>query len=492
MRKVFFLIGFILTGCSMYKAPDVPKLETPEVFKINIENDNEHLENTWWENFNDEQLNELVEHALEKNYNYLIALNNIDIALTYVEQNKSGLFPQINSTASFSRNKYVFDEFFSAVPTTPINPGYPLASDASSASSSSSAESLASGFLDVNLISLFASYELDVWNRIRNSVKQAQSNVVVSTAESNIIKLTLISSVVNTYFQIMALNANIDNLNKQILAIEEIKELTKVQVASGLVNEVTLYNAKIQKESALILIKAIQKQKQMMEHTLAYLLSEYPENFDMEPKDSLDHLAFEQLIPEGIPSQMLIQRPDIQSAYFQVVSYGYLEKQALANFFPSFTLTGLFGYANPDLGHLIGKPSEFWSYGLNVSQYVFDYALRQSEYDRAGEQFESSILSYQDTVVNAFTEVNNALVSYQEDNQALKRYLQQREHYQQLVAIADAQYQAGLMNYTNYLTNELNLLQTQYNITNQQLLVTQDVIQVYKALGLGLEEDNGG
>jgi multidrug efflux system outer membrane protein len=471
----------------MYEAPDVPHMDTPDEFKNQIDADNSQLKNAWWENFNDEDLNELVAEALDENYNYQIALNNIDIAVTYVDQNRSAFFPQIDAAATYSRNKFVPDEFFGAFPT-PGN-GSPVTTTSSSPSSGSAASPfLNGGIFDVNLIALSASYELDVWNQVGNSVKQAQANVIANQAQADVIKLSLVSAVVNTYFQLMALNTNLNNLNQQYVAIDEIKELAHVQYVSGLIDESQVYNAKIQKQNTGVMIEATEKQKQIMENTLAYLLGEYPEEFDLEPEGSLNQIAFDLLIPEGVPSQMLTERPDIQSAYYQMLSYGYLEKQALSNFFPSFSLTGGYGYANQDLGSLISEPSKFWSYGVNVSQFVFDYAVRESEYDRAGEQFESSILNYQDTVMNAFTEVNNALVSYQEDNEALHRYLQQSEHYQQLVSIADAQYQAGLVNYTTYLNNELSLLQTQYNVTNQQLMVAQDVIAVYKSLGLGLEE----
>jgi len=494
MRKLTVLTGvMLLSACSLYEKPEVPALEVPDDFKVELNFTNPYLKNEWWENFNDETLNALVEQALEENYNYQVALNNIDIAQTYVAQNRSYLFPQVGAGFNASRNKFVPDEFFGAFSTPtappPLDPGAQAksATPSSSAASNSSSSFINGGIFDVNMVSAYASYELDVWNQIRNSVKQAAAVVRVNEAESDVIKLTLVSNVVNTYFQLMALYANRDNLTEQHHAALSLMQLVEVQNRSGLIDASSLYNAQIQAESILIALQQIKKQQQILEYMLAYLLGEYPEDFAIKPHNHFNTLPYTELIPEGIPAQMLALRPDIQSAYFQVISYGYLEKQALANFLPTFTLTGGYGYASSTFSNLINNSNAFWDYGLGISQYVFDYAVRESQYDRAGEQFESSILSYQNTVLNAFLEVNTALVSYQEDAIALDAIKKQKQQNTELFSISDAQYQAGLVNYTVYLTNELNLLQSEYNLVNQQLMVTQDIIQIYKALGLGLE-----
>jgi multidrug efflux system outer membrane protein len=483
MRTVFYTLSILLlSACTLYKAPDVPDVDAPQHFKSSIKVVNENLDNEWWKNFNSEQLNELVALGLKNNYNYKIAIKNIQIAQTYVSQNMSYLFPQVNANFGSSRNKLVESEFFGAFGNT-NNSGGVASINAPEAGAATGIESAP---FNVAILSASATYEVDVWNEIRNSVNQAEANQAASVANSDVVKLTLISSIVNTYYQIVALNANHDNLHKQYAAAKEIVELAQVQFKSGLVDASTVYSTQNQQEAILSNIKTLEKQQQILEYTLAYLLSEYPENFSIKPSASLNQLQFTQLIPPGIPAQMLAARPDIQAAYSQMMSYGYLEKQTIANFLPSFTLTSNYGYANSTLGQLLEHSNAFWSYGLGVSQYVFDYAIRMSEYKRAEYQFESAILTYKDTVVNAFTEVNSALVSYEDDKEALSAIEQQYKNSYNLLSLADAQYQGGLIDYSSYLSNDLNYLQSEYNLTSQQLLVVQDIIQVYKTLGLGL------
>jgi len=483
MKILFSIIILLLSGCSLYEAPEVPEIELPPAFKVSIKSVNPSLEDEWWKNFHDKQLNALVALALKNNYSYQIAIKNIEIAQTYVSQNTSYLFPQVNAEFGGSRNKLVPSEFFGAF----SNPNNPMST---ASNSDLSASPLGSGIntapFNVAILSASASYELDIWNQIRHAVNQAEADTASSAANAQVVKLTLVSNVVNAYYQIMALNANILNLEQQYNAAKEITALIKVQLESGLIDATNFYTAQMQEEGILSQIKTLKKQKQITEHTLAYLVSEYPENFSIEPRAALDQLRFTQLIPPGIPSSMLGMRPDIQSAFYQALAYGYAEKQSIANFLPSFTVTAGYGYANNTLAQLLQSSNAFWNYGIGVSQFVFDYAIRQSEYERAKHQYEAAVLSYKDTVVSAFSEVNSALVSYKEDNEALIAIEAQYKQSEELLNLAHAQYQAGLVNYITYLNNDLIMLQNKYNVTSQQLLLVQDIIQVYKNLGWGL------
>lgn len=474
----------MLASCGLYDAPEVPEMKTPQHFKVSIKSVNKNLEDEWWKNFHDKQLTKTVELALKNNYDYRIAIKNIDIAQTYVSQNMSSLFPQVSSGFGASRNKLVPSEFFGAFSNPSPTGGGPMLAAASPVIPTSTGFSNAP--FNVAILSASASYEVDVWNQIRNSVKQAESTTAATFANAQVVKLTLISDVVNAYYQIMALDKNIKNLQEQYRITKEMTGLAKVQLKSGLIDASDFYTAEMQEEVIVANLKILEKQKQITEYTLAYLLGEYPENFTITPKDAMDDLKYDQLIPPGVPSSMLGMRPDIQMAYYQVLAYGYAEKESIANFLPSFTITGGYGYADNTLGQLLQSSNAFWNYGIGVSQFVFDYKIRESEYERAKYQFDTSVMNYQSTVINAFTEVNSALISYKKDNEARLAIEKQYYYSNELLDLADAQYKAGLTNYNGYLTDKLMLLQKEYALTSQELLLIQDIIQVYKTLGWGL------
>lgn len=472
MKKIFIFLYIIifcgLASCTLYKKPDVPDIKIPKHFKPNIKITSSKLKEKWWENFNDAHLNDLVELGVKNNYSYQIALKNIQIACTYVTQNLSQLFPQANLNFSTSRNKLA----------APLFNGF--------GSSSVIIPNRSASIFNLQLLTATVSYQVDIWNQIGNSIKQAQANQASSVADSNVIKLTLITSIVDTYFQIKALNSNLINLNKQYQLANQIVQLTNTQFRSGLIDASILDNAKNQAETIKVNIKNNEKQKQILYYTLAYLVGEYPEQFVFSISNHFKPLSTKQLVPEGIPSNMMANRPDIQSAYYQILSYGYLEKQNIANFLPAISLTGSYGYASSALSNLLSSRNTYWNYGLYASQFIFDYQTRMSEYKRSQYQYESAILNYKNAVLNAFNEVDSALISYKEDNEALLSYLKQNTYYKDMLGIAHSQYRSGLTDYSTYLTTKLSYLQNDYNVTNQRLVVIQDILQIYKSLGLGL------
>lgn len=463
----------LLNGCSLYKDLEAPCTPTPDHFKSALKTHNKlsKIKKSWWENFNDPKLNALVEKGIKNNYDYKISIKNIDIAKTYVNQNLSNLFPQANLNFNSTRNKTAF---------ATLTPGQ------NNPAISSRTPNFSSIF-NLQQLSASVSYELDIWNQIRNSVKQAKANQAVSEATSQVVKLSLITNIVDGYFQIVALNSKLNNLKKQLQLTQEMASLAGSQLQGGLIDASSLYTTRNQVETIKSNINDLEKQKQIMINTLAYLVGEYPENFVSSFNNEFKNFQIKNLIPVSIPSEMLANRPDIQSAFYQVLSYGYLEKQTLANFLPNINLTGNYGYSSNALSNLISGNNAYWSYGGYLSQFLFDYKNRISQYKRSQHQYESAILSYRATVLNAFKEVDSALSSYQQDNEALFSFQKQTANLNDLRALSKAQYQSGLGGYSSYLTSHLNYLQSCYNLTSQKLLVIEDVLQAYKSLAWGLE-----
>lgn len=470
MKKKFWTLIFLLNSCALYQKPEVPNLESPSAFKDAVQVTDKNLKETWWENFNDSQLNHFVTLALKNNYNYQVALKNIEIAETYVTQNISNYFPQVNLNANSSRNQSSPAQFQSATSefqNTPI--GFPTSS----------------GPYNLQQASLQASYQVDIWNQIGNSVSQARADVSVSEANSKSVKLILISSVTNTYFQIAALNSNLDNLNQQKKSVQGLLDISNTRFKSGLIDAVVIDDLKNQLLGVENTISLSEKQRQFFINTLAYLIGEYPENAKIKLDKKFPTMAYEKLIPPEIPAKMIADRPDVQNSYFQILSYGYMEKQNIANFLPSISLTGAYGYASPTLVNFISNSNTFWSFGLNIMQYVFDYQTRMSIYKRSKLQYENAISTYKNTVINAYKEVDNSLIAYKKDSEIFRAHQHQCENSKDKLNIASAQYNAGLYDYSTYLNDNVTFLQNDYNLTNQKLAVTSDVVQVYNSLGLG-------
>lgn len=482
MKKILLLLSTLTTlimGCSLYQKPEVPSVSVPHTYKYALQSSTPGLHYHWWENFDDRNLNQLVDLAIKNNYNYLIAIKNIEIAQTYVTKNAAYLYPQVSANYNASRNKNSFNSFNNYNNNTNLSGTSPPTGSNTTPTGNTSA------FTSQQLFGS-ASYEVDAWNQVRNTVNQAKVDVIVAQAAGNVIKLTLMSDVVNLYFQINALNLNINNLHLQSSAARKIVALDLAQYHGGLIDISVVDDAKNQAETIKANLTSLIKQREILINTLAYLLGEYPEKFNYSMSNILGHQHFDQLIPSNLPSTVLENRPDVQEAYFQVLSYGYIEKQNLANFFPAFDLTGNFGYTSAVLFDFISGGRLFWNYGAGISQYLLDFGLRKSIYQASKLQYQSAVLNYKNVVINSFKEVDNALTSYQHDAVVLHTDENIYGFTLEKTRSANAQYQGGLTDYANYLTIQLSLLQSRYNLTNQRLSVAMDIVQAYQVMGLGL------
>jgi outer membrane protein, multidrug efflux system len=459
------VVIILLASCSLYSTPNVPSPQAPRKFNTTFKFAQKNFPVNWWKVFHNPQLNQMVNLALKNNINYQIALKNIQIAQTYVNQNASSFFPTINANYGYSRNQ--------------------LSGNAAAARAFNSIGANTTNPFNYHQLGGSASYELDVWHQVANSVKQAQANVKMTAADSGIIKLTLLGDVVTTYLQINALDSSLKNLQQQHQAINAIVKVTIDQYRSGLINIEPLADIKNQAETIRSTLNETKKQRQVAYNTLAYLVGEYPEKFFWQIKQPFPALNFHKMVPAGLPAKVLVARPDIQSAYYQILVYGYLEKQNLANFLPAISLTSMYGFASTQLTNFISNGSIYWNFGATVLEPLFDAGNRMSQYRRAKLQYQTAILNYKNVVLNAFKEVDNSLTIYQRDYIILTAIQQELINAQNKYDSAKAQYIAGIYDYATYLNSRLNYLQSKYNLIQQRLTVAQDVIQIYKTLGIG-------
>jgi len=479
---LFFFIAFgsifILSGCSLFTHPKKITVKIPNKFKYALNNENFKnfkIKNDWWKNFGDKRLNILIGETVKNNLNYLIAVKNIQVAKTYVSQSESNLFPTVNLNLSSTRSKL---------------PGY----ETSLFSGNSSSGSPSTIIYNLNQAGLSASYELDVWNQLNNAVKQAKANVSISKEDADVVKLTLISNVAQAYFEIQTLKESIINLKKQYKTEKGILKLYEAQYKDGLINEEPIADIKTNIEILKTDLNDSIKQKVLTQNTLAYYLGKFPENFKLKVKSDIKNILnfnrisryYSKLIPPNIPSEILTQRPDVKEAEYNVLAYAYAKKESLANFFPVLNLTGNYGYASPGLNNFVTDTNSVWSFGLSILAPIFNYKTNISIYKRSKLQYQQAVLNYRNAVINAFSETDSALADYKRDIKTLKNYENNFNYSMKLFRIYRVQYKTGIASRITELTYKLDMLNAEYNVISQNLLVREDVIGVYNALGMGL------
>lgn len=458
----------VLSGCALYKAPKVDPIGIPQAFKENLHINNQNVQTEWWKNFHDENLNRLVNKAIHNNLRYQVALSNINVARTYVSQSVINRLIDLNVGYNAQHQTYQnnsIEGLPQVVPPPPENP-------------------------NINFRNLFASaaYELDIWNKKGNTYNRSKVNVHIQEADSRAVQLALISEVVNSYFQIATLNGLLDNLNRQHTITTKSIDILNVQHRNGFINSSFVNSAKSNNEQIVTNINNLKKQRKVYMNQLAYLLGEYSEEFDYPIKAMPPQANFPALLPPTIPAQVLGNRPDVQKAFLDVLSYGYLKQEVLANFLPSIPLYASLNKEGASLD-LITQSSALIIYGLSVTERLTNVARNLSEYRRTKEYYKQATLNYRDVVLGAFREVNNALLAYNEDykNLNLQKNIQSNTAAQ--LKTAQDQFKAGAIDYNTYLQAEMTMQQSNYSLDVQKMYVYQDVIQIYKVLGLGVKEN---
>jgi multidrug efflux system outer membrane protein len=458
-RMIIILIlgisGFILNSCSFYAKPTDVSIEYPTSFKEKLENTNASIDvQHWWKSFNDETLNYYVDLALKNNPNYLIALKNIELSKAYVLENSSALFPNFNLNGSETRQKVSQrtpnGRFFSTTPYTTYN------------------------------LSVSASYEIDLFAKALNAYKYYKENVKITEAQAKAIKNALIMNTVNNYFQIIENGLYIDILEEQLRIAKENLEILETKYKAGVVSYQNIDQAKISIQSLEQTLQSYKNQRSILINAFAYLLGKYPEEFKFSASGDIPK---EIKLPEAIPSTVMTERPDIQEAISNVIANDYEKKIALANFFPSFNLTGSYGFQSKQLSNLITQPSVAWNFGLNIIEPILNWNKNIGIYKASEIALAKSIINYRQIVLNAFREVDDAISQYKTDKLNYKNLETIYQNTYDQYEIALANYKAGITPYSTLLNYKTNLLDAKKNLLNQRLILIQDVTALYNVLG---------
>jgi len=458
MKKAIVVIGIgalILNSCAFYAKPTNVSIKYPSSFKENLPNQelNTNLKD-WWKTFNDKTLDYYVDLALKNNPNYLIALKNIELSKAYVLENSSVLFPSFSLNASGTKQKLSrrtpTGKFFNIAPYTTYD------------------------------LSVSASYEIDLFAKALNAYRYYKENVKISKEEAKAIKNALIMNTVNNYYQIVENAHYIGLLEKELNIAKKNLELAQTNYKAGLTSYQSVDQAKNILQNLEQTINTYKNQRKVLINAFAYLLGEYPEDFKFSIYGDLPkHIS----IPKAIPSMVLTTRPDVKEAMYNVINSAYEKKIALANFFPSFDLTGSYGFQSQQLNNLMTQPSISWNFGLNIIEPILNWNQNLGLYKASKVALAQSILNYRQTVLKAFKEVDDAIAQYKTDTLNYKSLKTTYKNTYDQYNMGLANYKAGIIPYSTLLNYKTNLIEANKALLNQKLALIQDITALYNTLG---------
>lgn len=408
----------------------------------------------WWTLFNDPVLNDLVANAQKNNADVQIAVARLGQAQALARQAGAALYPTVNMTASGTR---------ASIGTAVSPTGVGLQTNTSQ-------------------VGLVTSYEIDVWGRVRRNIESATAVATASQYEQDSVRLTISALVTNTYLRLRALDAQTAVTSNSVKTRENSLRVAQAKLDGGLVSPIDVNQARAAKAASEAALSELTRQRANVQNQLGILTGQL--QLSLAPVD-LRGLPIPPIPPAGIPSTLLESRPDVNRVEQELTAANARIGVATANFFPTLSLTGVFGAQSVDFSAFLSGQSAVWSAGLGLLQPIFTGGSLAARLDFAKAQQQEVLGNYVKVVRNAFGEVGDALVSVHQTLQTELFLTEQVAAATKAQELATVRYEAGYVDYLNVL--EAQRVQNEANLAfvlNRSLRL-QAGVDLFKALGGG-------
>lgn len=434
-----------------------PAVDVPEKWRFGEQEVIDIANTQWWEQFQDPVLNELINTALQENRDVKIAAAVIEEFMGRYGVARSPLFPQIYAGATAGRDRATEE---GAAPLSPV------------------VENPANNYQAF----LSASWEIDLWGKLRRATEAARADLLSTEEAQRTVILSLVTSVAGAYINLRDLDKQLEIAKQTAKTREDSYNLFKLRFEGGVISELELSQVKSEYEQALSTIPVIEKTIVQQENALSVLLGRNPGAI---PRGrTIDELKLP-AVPGGIPSELLGNRPDIRQAEQNLIAANALIGVARAQYFPSISLTGLFGWASTDLSDLFSGPAKTWSWAAPVTAPIFTGGAISGQVKAAEAIQQQALLSYQKAIQSAFREVDDSLVDQRKTKEQLETLKQQVGSLRNYAQIARLRYDNGYTSYIEVLDAERSLFNAELTYTQTQGFLYQALINVYKAMGGG-------
>jgi outer membrane protein, multidrug efflux system len=431
----------------------------------------------WWRQFNDEQLDRLEQQAVAENLGLKAAYLRIVAARVQVQATRAQGLPSLSASASYTREQLGLA-------------GILKSKGVDTASTPPAVQGLISSLEEpVNLYQLGfdASWELDLFGRVRRSVEAADAQSQQASESKNDLQVSLEAEVAQAYFQLRAGQM----LRQMVIALiadqREVVELTASRQMHGLGSEADVQTARAQLASLEAQLPQYQLTIASSRHALAVLCGKEPEAFDADFGEAGELPNLPRSIPVGIPSELARRRPDVRGSEAALHAATAQIGIAVASMFPRVSLSGTLGLRNTDTRYLFDWASKFYTAGPTVSVPIFQGGALVASVKLSRAEAAAAALNYRSTVLGALQEVEDGLANLREDARRTSSLNESVIADQRALDIDMDAYRHGIVTYITVLTLQLQTVQARQQLAQAELTQSIDVVKLYKALGGGWE-----
>jgi multidrug efflux system outer membrane protein len=461
MRILMALLAVSLfgSGCTVGPNYKKPKVEVPRNYRGVPEEQAGKMDaaslgdQKWWEVFQDEQLRSLIRTALQQNYDVRIAGARILQAQAQLGITRADQYPSLSAGAGITDQHSARGKFFPAFETS------------------------------TGQVNASAAWELDFWGRFRRATEAARANLLATEAARQEVMLTLVANVSAAYFQLRALDLELEISKRTLASRQESLRLTTVLADHGSTTLLDVRQAEQLVFTAAAEIPSLEQQIEQEENLISILLGKNP---DSVPRGkALTEQTRPPDVPAGLPSSLLERRPDIRQAEQQLIAANAEIGVAKAAYFPQISLSGSAGFQSAALTNLFSGPAGTWDIGSSLTQPIFTAGRLRSNVRLTEAQQQASLLSYQQTIQGAFRSVSDALIAYRKTREFRAQEELLFQSAQDAARLSHMRYTGGVTGYLEVLTNETNAFSAELGLVQAQLNELLALVQLYEALGGG-------
>lgn len=462
--NLLFLLIFsvFIGGCKTAPEYQRPVSELPDGWAAAATDGKTALGAQWWTLYGDAALDAMVNEALQHNQDLALATARLDEARALARVADAGQMPSVD--AGFDRNRSRSSERSSI----PLPPSVPLERNSYR------------GQLNV-------SYEIDLWGRLSGAAQAARAEMLASAAARETVRITLTAEVVQTYYALIALDAQVATTKRSLSLREDNLRLQRVRAQAGLINDFALRQLEAEVAAAQAQLPALERRRSSTELALGVLLGRSPRAIVAGPGARADDTArlAVPVVPEGLPSELLLRRPDIVQAEQQLIAANARIGAARAALFPRIVLSGYYGSDSAALSNLFTSPARIWQLGFALAQPIFQGGRLFGEIEAVEARERQAVAQYLKTLQTAFRETQDALIAQSRTREIFDAESARAVALTDALRLARIRYENGLTSQLEVLDAERNLLSAELNRADALRGQRAAVADVVKALGGG-------
>lgn len=454
VKRLLAIAAFcVLAGCTLGPDYKRPPIETPQQFQQRISEGASIANLPWWELFRDQQLQHLISVSLKENKDLAIAAARIEETRARLGFVRADQYPQVNGIGEIGRGN-TGQQFVPGI-----------------------------GVQDRYYLSAQMSYEVDLFGKLRRQTEAAQQELLASEDARRTVLTALVAEVASTYFLLRDLDERRDIAARTLAARSELTRINRERFDKGTIPKIDVNQAEIQEADSAATLALLERQVVQTENLLSILLGRNPGKITRGA--TVEEQVMPPTVPAGLPSELLERRPDILTAERLLAAQTARIGVAEALRFPSLSLTANAGFASTELSELTDSDSSIWDIGANLLAPIYNAGRNKSRVEIEVARTRQLASQYELTVLQAFREVEDALVAIRTLRSEINARDRQRTAARSAAFLSKARYNGGVTSYLEVLVANTSLFDSEIGavVSRRELLVA--IVDLYKALGGG-------